>query len=550
MSRMVRGTAATALLPRDDELRAMLASNDSRLVKRGLQRLCDAIEAGVPVDLRRDPSLVGVVAGLKGSTDTDVLAWLYKLVALLGDRAWSPWLAAQLAGRETDPVNVCWAYAALTALEGTLTASRLLARAGHDPQAQAARLATGYFRPGTPVDHDLLRAALHTDDPLAHRWLGLRRGKDVDSLPREALYDLTTSGDPVVVEHALWAAYRDPVAGLGDAAIDPVALSRHPPNVRRWYVRLLVRDEANLLPYLDLVRAAMADDAVLVREGLALGLTEGRLPAYLVDDVLAWVARETDPLVRLALDRLVRRHGRYAAFRRVRESQPGEETSQSHRAVSVPARVFVPRRKRVGVERRMSALPVIAEESQHEVYVLGIDTVDFSKRTDRQQYTIFRDLLDALRHEDVVARQEATDLAVLPTGDGVFVCFRGSANRLAPLKAALRLRREFAELRSYTLRFGVNAGPATWITMRDGTSQVISHAVNWTARVMAAATANQVLASATYYLTYVRPAADEFPGVAFTGVPGHRTKHGEELAVYEATELVPERSADAERGDG
>ena len=199
-----------------------------------------------------------------------------------------------------------------------------------------------------------------------------------------------------------------------------------------------------------------------------------------------------------------------------------------------PATIFVPERRKLRSHPTLESLPVIERDISDHVYILGADTVDFSRRTDRQQYTIFRDLLDALHNEDLVIRQDPFDVAVLLRGDGVFVCFRQPANRLAPLRVALRLRRHFRELRGYELRFGVNAGPATWILLRGGGTEVISHTVNWAARVMSAATGNQVLVSDTYYRTMVVPSADDLPEATFQFVEGLATKHGEPLPAWEA----------------
>jgi class 3 adenylate cyclase len=179
-------------------------------------------------------------------------------------------------------------------------------------------------------------------------------------------------------------------------------------------------------------------------------------------------------------------------------------------------------------------LPTIVGETQENVYLLGIDTVDFSKRSDKQQYAIFRDLIDSLRHEDLVATEDPQDVAVLLTGDGVFVGFRKVTSRLSPLRVALRLRRMYQELRSYELRFGVNGGPATWIFFDNGGPQLISHAVNWTARVMSAAGGNQVLISDSYYQQCIRPAIDEIPEAKFDSVQGLVTKHNEPLAIWQA----------------
>ena len=180
----------------------------------------------------------------------------------------------------------------------------------------------------------------------------------------------------------------------------------------------------------------------------------------------------------------------------------------------------------------MDAIPIIDSDTTEHVYVLGVDTVGFSKRTDSDQYTIFRDLLDALHHDENVSGQFASDLCVLPTGDGFFVRRRQPANRLTPLNLAMSLARRFESLRTYKLRVRVHAGPATWINLRGGSIQVISSALNWTARVMSAADEGQVMISDSYYRDIAYPSRDKLQGLTFVDVPGHATKHGEPLAVW------------------
>jgi class 3 adenylate cyclase len=186
----------------------------------------------------------------------------------------------------------------------------------------------------------------------------------------------------------------------------------------------------------------------------------------------------------------------------------------------------------------VAALRVVSS-SVEDVYVLGIDTVDFSGRSDNQQIHIFRDLLGSLAESETAQRIANDDVACLLTGDGVLFVVKGTGNRHVPLRLALALHGLAASLRSYQLRFGVNAGPAKWITLGDGSRQVIGHAVNWTARVMSAAEGGQVLASGQYYDIYLRGSQDEFPGYRFVPVYDLTTKKGEPVPAYEVADVRP-----------
>lgn len=507
--------------PTTYQLLMLLHSGNPRMAKRGLQWICDSIEAGRRVDLSRDLRLGRLIAPLKRSEDVNVRRWLYKLVGLLRARPWSAWLGGQVAGGEPDLENLTGAYGALSVLEGPMVAARRAEQGPLDPSAPAVRLAAEYFRGAPPVDRRLIDAALDGDDPLTQKWLSLRRGVDVNSVPREVIRDIATTDHPGAVEYAIWAMHRDRFGRLADLPLNPADLATFPPNVRRWYMRMVVKHAENLVPYSDLVADAMADPEPAVREGLALGLIDVRLDRFLADDVMSWFSSEREPLVRFALRRVLAAHQRrYPAMTGLLRLAGDTGGPSSPR----PARIFVPGRP----AGRSHPLPVIERDLTDQVYILGTDTVDFSSRTDHQQFLIFRGLLDALRDEDLIIRQDPANVAVLSRGDGVFICFRHPQNRLAPLQVALRMRPHFPEL-----RFGVNAGPATWILMRGGGTEVISHAINWAARVMTAATGSQVLLSDPYYRTIVQPSTDDLPEATFRFVPGLATKHDEPLPAWE-----------------
>jgi class 3 adenylate cyclase len=528
-------------VPGDQELLALLVSGDPRLAKRGLQLICDAIEAGRRVDLTRDPRLFTAISMLKGTNDVLVRRWLYKLIGLLNIRQLVPWLEGQLHGREEDPENITWAVGALIGISGLSTVNRKLMRAGLDPTNPAFILAGDYFRSGPPVDSSILAKTLEHDDPVAHKWLSMRFGKDGSALPRDVLPDLATSNNATVVEYSIWALHRDPGGRLADLSIFPQDIDTLPPNVRRWFLRLLVKEPANLTPYADIVSHAMSDPDQLVREGLAIGLLNAPFNEVLAENIANWFIREPDPLVRLALARaLSARRQRFPYFNELLTQEREASGSLAARILPQPpsrkaAKIFVPSPRKY---RRSSSLfkpvPEITSNIQEDAYLLGIDTVKFSEHTDRQQYAIFRDLLDALSNEDLVVREDPENLVVLLTGDGAFIAFRGSRSRLSPLRLAVSLQRSFHALRAYKLRFGVNSGPATWIFFKQSSPQLISHAVNWTARVMSAAQGEQILLSDHYYRQYVQPARDELGGISYRVLTGLKTKHDDEIPAWEA----------------
>src|SRR6266699_2776039 len=97
--------------PSRSELLSLLGSSDPRLVKRGLQRLCDAAEGGYELKLDRDIELQALISRLRRSPHTLVRRWLYKVIGLSRDPGWVPWLSGQITS-ETDEDNLSWAIAA------------------------------------------------------------------------------------------------------------------------------------------------------------------------------------------------------------------------------------------------------------------------------------------------------------------------------------------------------------------------------------------------------------------------------------------------------
>jgi class 3 adenylate cyclase len=514
------------------------------MAKGALQVICYAIESGRAVDLAQEPRLYIAIAELMQSTDPLVRRWLYKLIGLLKLAQLAPWIQGQLAGVDADSENISWAAGALHALRGKFQAQIELTKLGIDYQDPVIRLAAGYFGSGRPIERSVLNAAANSDDALTHRWLSLRYGQDPSSVPKGLLADLVTSSSSSVIEYTVWAVHNDPRGRLSDVRLFPQDFAAFPTNVRRWYIRVVLKDAANILPYRDLLRAAMRDESAHVREGLALGLMPIPIDALLADEILEWFGREADPRVRFAIGRVLHaKRRKYASFHIALLAENDDSlVAQAFIVQKAPrtSRIFIPgqgKKSKRGQSVR-STLPTIVSDSEESVHLLGVDTVDFSTKTDKQQYTIFRDLLDSLQHEDILVNVNPDEVAVLLTGDGMFIGFRHISRRLAPLQLALQLRRTFAALRSYELRFGINSGPATWIFMNEGGPQVISHAVNWTARVMAGAHGSQILMSDTYYQTYVLPARDLLPGVKLMKVGDLLTKHGEPLVAWEAVEAA------------
>jgi class 3 adenylate cyclase len=504
-----------------------LNSGVPRRQKWAVQSICDSLEAGWPIDVTRDPRIAAGIARLRRTSDTTVLRWLYKLVGLTGDRLWRPWLEGQLA-RDSDPENISWAAGALSTISPRSAALAVLDAAGHQVAGTALELAPRYFDGGPPVDDRLIRDVMDDDDPLRHQWLGLLQGKDPTLVGRSVVATLNVHPDPIVVEYSIWAVFRDPAGRLADLALKPQDVPVAPPNVRRWYYRLLAKDSAALMANYELVEhAVLSDDSPAAREGLALGLLDIYPGDWLARDIVDWFARETDPMVRLALLRHFERNAsRNRLYEMVWEFERAKLYAHTETALFDDAPLG-------GLAEREEPYPVdqlhVVSDRTEQVFLVAVDAVGFSLNYDTDQVAVFRALLDEVSDTAEVRAAPADDFVHLLTGDGFIAGFIGAQRRLDPLRVAIQLRAVTERRHHHQLRFGVHAGPARLLRLSDGSPQLIAAAVNWSARVCAAATPNQVLVSEPYYQTYVQPEGDKFPGYSFDEVEGLADKHGVEI---------------------
>ena len=502
-----------------------LGSGEPRLVKHAIQRICEAMEADRRLTLS-DATWAAVSPHLF-SRDVLVRRWMYKLVGLSGERRFVNWVVERVRD-ETDQENLTWAVAALFAIEPFMSIETRLAQLGLPYRGTPYELSALYFQPyRDPLPTRTQSRAADADDPLGPMWLSLlhARGRGIVMTPM--ICDLTGHHDPGVSEYAIWALVRSPTAGFADAALGPGDIAGRDAQVRRWLYRLLGKDPKYLFLYADLIIERMgAEPDPRAREGLALGLGTADLDPIVQSAVVEWYAGEADPLVRQALVTHLR-HGaaRHATYRDAL-GQIGEDLYLVGSAET--DLIFETRSK------GMTAIPRIIDADVHRTYLLGLDTVGFSKLTDAQQFAVLRDIYAACEYDEQVRDVPADHAVFLMTGDGVIAGFRGPDQRLLPLQMALRINHSNDTLRKYEMRFGVHAGELRWVVLDNGQYQLVGHAINWTARVMDQASAGQVLVSESYFKDVANPARDYLAAIDFTELSGLTTKHGEAVSVREA----------------
>jgi class 3 adenylate cyclase len=501
---------------------AFLESDEERLVKYAIQRLCEVLEADRRLTL--SPVVVVALARHLYSPHLMVRRWLYKLVALSGERRYVPWLHEQLRS-ERDPENLSWAVAALFALEPRDRVAARLASLNlvGQPYALCARFFGAQL---APVPERLEREAAEAEEPLPAMWLALLYARNRGLVRPTVIRALSGHHQPAVSEYSIWSVVRSPDGGLADIEVGPGEFAARTPQVRRWLYRLLGKDPGNLAIYADFIAERIERESdPRAREGLALALGAEVPPAPLVEAICEWAASEEDPLTKVALGDHLRLLGSgvpaYREALEVLESDPALLVASSR-----VDDVFLERTGKV------SAVPRPRDVEARESYLIGLDTVGFSKLSDHEQFAVLQDILAACDGDPDVQAAGAANATFVITGDGVIGAFTGIQHALAPLRMALRIADRPTAAGEAQFRFGVHAGPVNWIELESGERQLSGNSVNWTVRVMDAAEEANIYVSEAYYDLHAHPRRDQLSVGEFRAVEGLVTKHDEPLRVY------------------
>ena len=507
---------------RRSQIIAFLESDDERLIKHAIQQICKRLEADRPLTLT-DVAWAALSRHML-SPHILVRRWLYKVVGLTREGRLAPWLRGQLRGGETDPENLSWAVAAFFSLEANAQIGARLRSLSLDmaPHQLSAR----FFRPELPpIDTELERVAIEADEPLPPMWLALLHARHRGYVRTSVIQALTDHDDAGVSEYSVWALVRDPGGRFDKLTIGPGDIAARNPQVRRWLYRLLGKDPRNLQIYSDLIaERSLQETDPRAREGLALALGLELLDPTLAMRVAEWFAEEDDQLTKLALVQHVRdMASEVTVYHEVLEAQDDPT-------------LFLPVQEHdVFVEGpiRMSAVPQPIGVRPRDSYLIGFDTVGFSKFSDKAQGQIVLDIYAECESDPYASEVPVGDTCISRAGDGAIAAFAGTNHSLVPLKMALRMARQRADSGGHQFRFGVHAGPVNWIELEDGQHEIQGSAVNWTARVMDAAEGGQILLSAPYYDLYAYPGRDQLDVEGFRKIEDRATKHGEPLPVYE-----------------
>jgi len=127
-------------------------------------------------------------------------------------------------------------------------------------------------------------------------------------------------------------------------------------------------------------------------------------------------------------------------------------------------------------------------------HVLFIDIVGYSKLLIGEQSELVRQLKEVVAtSEQVRVAEEQGRLVSLPTGDGVALVFRDSAE--APAQCALEIARAIDKYPKLRLRMGIHSGPLNVVTDLNNRANVTGAGINIAQRVMDCGDAGHILVS-------------------------------------------------------
>ena len=135
-----------------------------------------------------------------------------------------------------------------------------------------------------------------------------------------------------------------------------------------------------------------------------------------------------------------------------------------------------------------------ASDEQFEIgHVLFIDIVGYSKLLIEEQKERLRRLTDIVLATPQVRRVTNEQLVRLPTGDGMALVFRNSAEE--PAQCAFEIARLLKEHPEIALRMGIHSGPVSEVTDLNDRTNIAGAGINMAQRVMDCGDAGHILAS-------------------------------------------------------
>jgi TolB-like protein/Flp pilus assembly protein TadD len=126
-------------------------------------------------------------------------------------------------------------------------------------------------------------------------------------------------------------------------------------------------------------------------------------------------------------------------------------------------------------------------------HVLFIDLVGYSKLLIEEQKERLRQLTDIVLATSQVAKSTNEQLVRLPTGDGMALLFRNSAEE--PAHCALEITQALKTHPDVAVRMGIHSGPVSEVTDVSGRTNITGGGINMAQRVMDCGDAGHILLS-------------------------------------------------------
>ena len=531
---------------------ALIESDDPLRVRRGLQLLCALFEKSALVGEQVRQKAQQLASRVMTSEDSRVRRWLYKLIGLIGDSTYKPFLMRRLEKTEEDPENQAWLVAALCAIEDLVIARGQIYRTDINASDSTVELATQYFGSAPSVwGKERLRSEMGRGDPLTLKWMSLRHGSREQGFQLESssaldiIGELTGHEDPGVAEYATWSLASNSAGQFKYSRIAPEALFDHPANVRRWFYRLMTKDSSGFDTNLDFFREApKREKDAAAREGLAQGLNGLDWSPELDKIMLEWWEHERNFLVRMQLllffSKSQEHNPAYTAILVENASSPGfrgYDLLDVQSQLELPfgdggtARSLLLSPRQGGAEM---GIPLWTSTTSKNLYLIASDTVGFSQESDDHQVAIFKDLLRTFAGAEDLRHINPDLVVCLLTGDGLIIGFEGVDLNLVPVRLALAAQERW-RMSAKELRIGLHQGGATLFHMSDGTRQLVGHAVNWVTRVMGAADPGEILASSIYSESTLGPERSKLGGIETKRKKDLATKFGEDIEAFKVS---------------
>src|SRR2546421_8444179 len=140
----------------------------------------------------------------------------------------------------------------------------------------------------------------------------------------------------------------------------------------------------------------------------------------------------------------------------------------------------------------------MATESENNLrleigHVLFIDLVGYSKLLIEEQKQWLRQLTDVVLATAQVREAKNEQLVRLPTGDGMALVFRNSAEE--PAQCALEISQALKAYPDIALRMGIHSGPVSEVTDVSGRTNITGGGINMAQRVVDCGDAGHILLS-------------------------------------------------------